>query len=105
MAERLGSDCMPRINGRGLFFADLARIGYPSRPWKRVAQHSPLLGSRPKPKTACTGLSFGGRDVFPSHFLPGLQRAHDGGRGAQAERFMRSPMYSLWLPHLRLDFA
>ena len=33
----------------------------------------PATGSYP-------GLSFGGRYEIPSHFLPRLQRAHDGGR-------------------------
>ena len=44
-------------------------------------------------------------DVVPSHFLPRLQRAHDGGRGAQAERFIRGPVYGLRLPNLWQDFG
>ena len=46
---------------------------------------SVLLGLAKAAKQACTGLLFGGRDIFSSHFLPGLQRAHDGGRGAHAD--------------------
>jgi hypothetical protein len=40
-------------------------------------------------------------DANPSHFLPRLQRAYDGGGGAQAEPFV----YGLWLPNLWQDFG
>jgi hypothetical protein len=47
----------------------------------------------------------GERDAVPSDSLPGMQQTHDGGRGVSGGRFIRSPMYELWLPPFRRNCA
>ena len=68
----------------------------------------PLLCVHDSRRPVClvaVGLFFGCRNASPSGFLPRMQQVHDGGCGVRGGRFIRSPLYDMWLPRPRQDFA